>query len=633
MDDATPGGTPPTLAAGVRVARFELLLPVGRNASTWLARERRATSERQVALRIVLPPLAEDARFVEMMQKEVKLATRLAHTNVAQVLEAGDYGSIPFVVSEWVPGETLGDLLGAAESASRTVPAGVLLRILADVCAGLHAGHLLRDSAGALLNVVHGDLTAGSIVIGPDGISRVLGFGFAKARARHAGAANRSWEAFAERVGDEGPPPGQRIDRHADVWSVGALVSLWLGEGTTGGAPRSSRAPRAVPSSLRALVKRAQHPSPVERFATAAEMQGAVEAAMVTLGAPTSHASVASFVRELLGHRAVTRAAALEAARAHIGPVLAVNPPRGESVQPSARTVRPFSPSMSSHTPAAATVTSRHETSRSPDPDREVPVEAAPRRGRGLLLIALAALAIAAGGVFFVQRDRAPATASVQAPPAAPPKPLCPDGMVLVPGGEYTVGLDGNGEDAKPAHRVTLSRYCLDALEVTTDAYKACSDVGDCKRAPLENRGERLSPKDQKAADQMCNARDPGPRATYPINCVDWAMAARFCEARGERLPTEAEWEVAARLPDAGVRDLVGNVREWTADWFAPYAAAGATFEVDPRGPKDGIERVARGGAFDLEAGAPLRPSLRYPTDPALRSYRIGFRCAKSLPP
>ncbi|HEY2516324.1 MAG TPA: hypothetical protein VGI39_35880, partial [Polyangiaceae bacterium] len=186
MDDATPGGTPPTLAAGVCVARFELLVPVGRTASTWLARERKGAGERLVALRIVLPPLAEDARFVEMVRQEVKLAARLAHTNVAPVLEAGDYGSIPYVASEWVPGETFGDLLAAAESAGRSVPPGVVLRILADVCAGLHAAHLLRDASGALLNVVHGDLTLGDVVIGPDGVSRVVGFGFAKARARLA---------------------------------------------------------------------------------------------------------------------------------------------------------------------------------------------------------------------------------------------------------------------------------------------------------------------------------------------------------------------------------------------------------------------------------------------------------------
>jgi formylglycine-generating enzyme required for sulfatase activity len=288
---------------------------------------------------------------------------------------------------------------------------------------------------------------------------------------------------------------------------------------------------------------------------------------------------------------------------------------------------------MSAHTPAAATVTRRNTVSGSPDHAGDVAAETPPKGRRVLFLVAATAMVLAGGSAFLLQRGRGAATASAPPPPAAPVKPACPDGMVAIPGGAYTVGLEGSGGGAKPAHRVTLSGYCLDALEVTTEAYKACSDVGDCKRAPLENRGERLSAKEQKGADQMCNARDPALRATYPINCIDWAMAARFCEARGERLPTEAEWEAAARLPDGRARDLVGNVREWTADWFAPYAGAGPPFEVDPRGPKDGVERVARGGAFDLDASAPLRPSLRYPEDPAIRSYRIGFRCAKSLPP
>src|SRR5262249_47940160 len=77
-----------------------------------------------------------------------------------------------------------------------------------------------------------------------------------------------------------------------------------------------------------------------------------------------------------------------------------------------------------------------------------------------------------------------------------------------------------------------------------------------------------------------------------------------------------------------GLQDVVGNVWEWVSDWYAPYAAEGAT---DPIGPTSGTERVLRGGAWNGSDPAWVRPSYRFKLDPKLRSHGIGMRCARSL--
>lgn len=248
-------------------------------------------------------------------------------------------------------------------------------------------------------------------------------------------------------------------------------------------------------------------------------------------------------------------------------------------------------------------------------------------------------------------------------------------------------------ERERPAHQVTLSPYCIDATEVTVAQYKECSDRGECKRAPRENEWPGITAAERKIYDPLCNVREPEARAQHPINCVDWELARAFCAAGGKRLPTEAEWEFATRGSDGrtypwgddppksgghlnacgtecvawgkkhpdpknplvamyasddgfpttapigsfpkgdspfGLHDVVGNVWEWTSDWFGPY---GRGPESDPKGPATGTLRVMRGGAWNGSDPAWVRPTFRFMAPPELRSHGIGFRCAKEISP
>jgi formylglycine-generating enzyme required for sulfatase activity len=316
------------------------------------------------------------------------------------------------------------------------------------------------------------------------------------------------------------------------------------------------------------------------------------------------------------------------------------------------------------------------------------------RRQRVVAASAIAASSFFALGaiVFFSMqiRGRASAVKSAGAPSitaASPPRPKCDSGMIEVAGGKFFMGSDDDLDLEKPAHHVTLAPYCIDQYEVTVAQYKACSDRGDCKRAAIENKWEGMTKQDAKTYDPLCNVREPMARAQHPINCIDWEMAAGYCASRGGRLPTEAEWEFAARGPDGrkypwgdeepgalelnacgkeclawakknhveleamydeddgwantapvgsfpggksryGLYDVMGNVWEWTSDHYAPYTAEA---QVDPKGPTTGDERVIRGGAWNGAYTSWVRPTFRYKNAPETRSYGIGFRCAKSM--
>lgn len=260
--------------------------------------------------------------------------------------------------------------------------------------------------------------------------------------------------------------------------------------------------------------------------------------------------------------------------------------------------------------------------------------------------------------------------------------------MALIPKGQYFMGSDAADamDNQKPSHNVALGAFCMDLYEVTAAQYKACSDVGKCRRAPTEVHWPDITGADHDAYSPLCTAGD-AEKQDHPINCVNWDMANTFCKAQGKRLPTEAEWEYAARGPDGriypwgdeeptaehlnacgteclvwarkarvaaqfpgvlyeaddgfattapvgkfpkgrsrfGPYDVVGNVWEWVSDWEGAYSAGD---QENPKGPAQGEKKVIRGGAWNGSFPSWLHPSYRYATDPMARSHGIGFRCA-----
>ena len=231
--------------------------------------------------------------------------------------------------------------------------------------------------------------------------------------------------------------------------------------------------------------------------------------------------------------------------------------------------------------------------------------------------------------------------------------------MVAIPGGEFVQGrtfewpdydvkwYPNPAKDDQPAHPVKLPPFFLDQAEVTNARYAAFVKATG-HAAPYNWRDGKL----------------PEGKEAHPVVDVSWEDAQAFCGWEGKRLPTEAEWERAARGPqsgkmypwgdrditpqdavynqvdgpkpvcgkaksDQGLCDMIGNVWEWCADWYGQhyYETAPA---LNPAGPETGMYRVLRGGSWFDVPKLFLTTSYRSWARPGERSPTIGFRCAKS---
>jgi formylglycine-generating enzyme required for sulfatase activity len=231
--------------------------------------------------------------------------------------------------------------------------------------------------------------------------------------------------------------------------------------------------------------------------------------------------------------------------------------------------------------------------------------------------------------------------------------------MVRVPATTFTMGSSKDDAASKPAHEVVMTHaFYIDRTEVTAEAYQRCVDEGTCASNKVHGEGVQET-------TYGCNGKE---KPLHPANCVDREQASKFCKFSGKRLPTEAEWELAARGTDArdypwgnaaptscaqailtgmtgdcgdrkgtwdvgttaegkspyGAFDMAGNVWEWVADGFAEYPSAAV---IDPRvapSPKG----VLRGGSWDY-ATTSAKTTYRLAFPAATGNVSIGFRCAR----
>ena len=632
-------------------------------------------------------PIDQRAQFQQAFIQEGALLTELS-SHTAAIVQARDVGTytspdgqwMPYMVLEWLEGFALDELL------EREKRAGLAPWTLAEVLG-------LLGQVAAALDVAHGkgiahrDIKPPNLFVlgagerNPGAAVKVLDFGVAKmmsdntelkAALAKTGMGVTSFtpqygapEQFSRSYGATGP--------WTDVFALALVaVEMLAGKaplegddlvqlGFAAGNPARRPTPRtlgvAVPDAVETVFARALAVRPEERYARASEFWAAFERALGTTS------SAARTLRPSV--------------RPHTAPTELAPAPAPARTAPST-------------TDGGAATTG--------------PRPAENKSKIGLIVAGVAALGLAAAAALALRGKpapgRAPAAASVAstpapivasaapAPSAAVPAPSCPEGSAKIPAGQYFQGSDAKeaADNEKPSHNVTLNAFCMDLYETTAKQYKACSDVGKCRRPSNEVEWPKITPADRKLYSPLCTFGKPE-LDEHPINCVSFAMAETYCQAQGKRLPTEAEWEYATRGPDGriypwgddpptpkhlnacgtecvawgqkhgvaftalypgddgypttapvgkfeagrsrfGPYDVAGNVWEWVADWYAPYTPDAKT---NPKGPDTGDKKVIRGGAWNGSFTTWLRPSFRYAQDPSALSYGIGFRCVADL--
>jgi eukaryotic-like serine/threonine-protein kinase len=226
------------------------------------------------------------------------------------------------------------------------------------------------------------------------------------------------------------------------------------------------------------------------------------------------------------------------------------------------------------------------------------------------------------------------------------------DGMVLVyvPAGPFVMGFAGGYPDEGPVHSVTLDAFWIDRTEVTNAEYELCVQGGACQ------------PPVKRNSNGIDNYFGNPQYGDYPVVFVDWAAADAYCNWAGRRLPTEAEWEKAARGPDGnvypwgnatpdqtlanfnnviwdvvqvgsypsgaspyGALDMAGNAWEWTSGWYSTNYFSTSP-EQNPPGPETGSQRVLRGGSWNF-GDQGVRGSYRLAKEPGTALSDISFRC------
>ncbi|MEW5939185.1 MAG: bifunctional serine/threonine-protein kinase/formylglycine-generating enzyme family protein [Chloroflexota bacterium] len=632
---------------GSTLGRYRILSLLGEGGMAIVYKAYDTRLEREVALKMIRKgafPADHLERMLKRFEREAKALARLSHPNIIKILDYGEYEGSPYLVMEYFPGGTLKGKLG------KPIPWQEAIQLILPIAEALDYAH---DQ-----NMVHRDVKPANILLTQRGQPMLSDFGIAKLLDLDE---TRELTGTSAALGTpEYMAPEQarakNVDHRADIYSLGIV----LYEMVTGRKPFIADTPmdvmimhardplpdpkkfaRNLPNGLVTVLQKALAKQPAERYQSMEEFAAALKA--LSAGKPASISKPAP------------------------------KPPRREETVSESDTIKDFKvPPLDTDSPS---LEGKGSGIRSGVKSKLwLPASFA------LLLIICIGLAI---------KSLPSILSPIETPSLTPTKtltftpeltftstftltpeftatsaftptltPLPTDIwdsknviMRLIPAGTFPMGSNDGNSDERPVHDVYLDAYYIDTYEVTNALYKTCVDAGVCD-PPVYNR----------YPSSGYQRYDNTEYQRHPV-MLNWSMSKKYCEWRGADLPTEAQWEKAARGTDGrtypwgegidctkanydrscvgdttavgsyesgkspyGIYDMAGNALEWVKDWYmATYYKTSPI--KNPLGPDNGIFRVLRGGEWWSSLNN-VRASFRNPGSPD-NSFGYGFRCAR----
>jgi len=596
--------------------RYQIITLLGQGGMGSVYRAFDRALNRHVAIKERTPdPTATQQTLAQartQFQREAQVLANLSHPNLPRVTDYFSFGASDFLVMDFVDGVNLDAFVKQRGAQSEATVRGWANQLL-DALEYIHAR-----------SVWHRDIKPLNIILTPDGRVMLVDFGLVRVLDP-----NNPYTATAMRgMGTAGYAPieqyatgAQHTDARTDLYALGAMLYFVLTAREPTEVHQRVVNPAALPAprtlnanispQIESVILRAMEVQPQNRFANATEMKQALNARVVpTIPASQTRSQLQYPSPQLKPSLPKRRSgSAFRISWWMVGAVfvllvLCASVFTGWLFTNSVGVQPAVAPVSIAWTPTMYTLPTM----------TRVPLQ--PTETPTLLPTLVLVPGMRAG------EERGVGGAL----------------MVYVPAGDFTMGSNDGPSDAKPAHVVYLDAFWIDKFEVTNALYKKCVDAGKCARPSEMKSYTRSSYYGNSAFDN------------YPVIYVTWDDANVFCVWASKRLPTEAEWEKAARGTDKriypwgntfdknllnsseggkgdttavgsypagaspyGTLDMAGNVWEWVADW---------------KGPSSGSSRVLRGGSWDNSQRL-VRAAYRYDFPLGSRHDFIGFRCAQ----
>jgi len=603
---------------GAQLGKYEIQGEIGRGGAGVVYRGYHPDLNRDVAIKVLAPHLVERRVVVERFRREARLAAQLDHPNIVTIHDVGVDGDWHYIVMQYLEGQTLTEIIRQRGS----LPLEKVIPILQSLAQALDYAHSRE--------LVHRDIKPANIIMSPSGHVTVTDFGIAKAAFETRLTVTGTMVGTPDYMSPE-QVEGLAVDGRSDQYSLGIMAYEML----SGQLPFEATGPGNM---LYKIVHEKTPPIGLLRSDLPKGVGKVLERALAKK-AKERYATATAFVEAL--DQATT----------------------GGSAKP--RTV----PAQVKEKGDQVLLWGR------------VPTWAWALAGLVGLLVLVVGLVIGGGEPGPAGQETPEEISGSYRPERQGVE------MVHVPAGEFIMGSDTGNSYEQPIHAVYLDEYWIDKTEVTNAEFAEFVAATDY-RTEAERKGGNLYSVDGRVFTKGANWQHPrGPDSDlsgldeHPAILVSWTDAVAYCEWRGDRLPTEAEWEKAARGDDErthpwgenidgsklnycdvrcpfdwrvndeddgysltapvgyylpgespyGALDMAGNVREWVSDWYDHDYYRNSPRD-NPTGPPSGERKLVRGSAWN-DVEWTIHATDRYFYLPTFSGDEVGFRCASGSSP